>query len=359
MAVLEQAPTAYDILGVHPSAPTELLSACYWAATSDLQKKRATEPAADAALHRLTRAYELVSDPVRRAGYNLSIAYTGEPLAKRALPRRRSLLRRLFGRDRVGFKWSVDPYEVLGLHPSVHQSAVAIAYRTMRDVYLRLPPGSRNRETLLKLLDESYAILADPQKRAELAGAGAVNGHEPAAPARNDPPGPSQPDPAEAMAAPSITDPPRAGVPRPPETPSPVHAEPGADVASTRARPPAAIAERDAGAAGSGLRRFIGAIAASSVVAARGVASAVRWTALTVAALLVAAARFIGRSVRSGWPAGRGWLRRYREGRRRAGADRSDEATATPDEVFLGRLASSVGESKTESGQPSDETTRR
>ncbi len=143
MPDLDKASTAYELLGVHSSAPGELISACYWAIAGDLQKKRATAPEADAELHLLTRVYESISDSDRRAEYNLSINGAREPLTKRALPRRRFFLLRPFRRNRYSVNWYVDPHEVLGLHPSAPQSVVPTAHRLMREVYMRQPPGSR------------------------------------------------------------------------------------------------------------------------------------------------------------------------------------------------------------------------
>ncbi len=372
MAALEQGPTAYEILGVHPSAPSELISACYWTITSDLQGKRAMEPGADSALHRLTRAYESVSDPVRRAGYNLSIAYTDEPLMKRALPRRRFFLLRVFRRNRHALDWSVDPHEVLGLHPRALQASVSIAYRLMQDNYLRLPPESHRRELLLKLLDESYAVLGDPRKRAQLAGVVPAEERDPPAPERDDPPvsdlpEPSQPNVAKAKVA--LPSPVSAPVEPPrPKTPLSIPAGPVAARAGREDHDDAhqaAVAGPAIAAASTvarGVRWVIMTVSATSVVVAGGVATGVHWAALTVAALTVAAARFVGRSVRSGWLAARGWLQRLREERRKTRARRSGEAgpqPPTPDEVFLGRLASTVGKSKTEPRRSSDKTTRR
>ena len=331
------------------------------------------EPGADFALHRLTRAYESVSDPVRRAGYNLSIAYTDEPLMKRALPRRRFFLLRVFRRNRHALDWSVDPHEVLGLHPRALQASVSIAYRLMQDNYLRLPPESHRRELLLKLLDESYAVLGDPRKRAQLAGVVPAEEQDLPAPERNDPPVsdlpvPSQPDVAKAKVALPSTAPAPVEPPRP-KTPLSVPAGPVAARAGREDRDhthQAAVATGAASAAAGtvarGVRWVIVAVAATSVVVAGGVATAVHLAALAVAALTVAAARFAARSVRSGWLAAGGWLRRFREERRKTRARRSGEAgpqPATTDEVFLGRLASTVGKSKTEPRRSSDKTTRR
>lgn len=375
MGNLDHVPTAYEILGVHPSAPTDLISACYWTITSSLQEKRSTEPEADAELHRLTRAYESVSDPVHRAGYNLSIAHTDEPLLRRSFPRRRFFPLRLFGRNRHALKWSVDPHEVLGLHPSAPQATVPIAHRLMRDVYLRLPPESRRREKLLNLLEESYAVLGDPQKRAQLAGVVPAEDHELPAlelddPPVNDLPELSQPDAAKAkVALPSTTPPAPTESPRPPKTPPTVPAEPV--VAAGAGRESDDDAHRSAAVAGAasaaavtvarGVRNVVAAVAATSVVVAGGLATGAQWAALTVAALAVAAARFVARSVRSGWLATREWLRRLRDRRRISvpGSGESSSPPATPDEVFLGRLASTVGKSKTEPRRSSDKTTRR
>ncbi len=372
MGNLEQVPTAYEILGVHPSAPTELISACYWAITSSLQEKRATEPEVDSELHRLTRAYESVSDPVRRAGYNLSIAYIDEPLLRRSLPRRRFFLLRVFRRNRRALAWSVDPHEVLGLHPRAPQAAVPVAFSLMRDTYLRLPPGSRRREVLLNLLDESYSLLKDPQKRAQLAGVGPAEERrlpppEPDGPPVSDLPEPSHPDEAEAKVALPTTAPPApVELPRPPETrlsapAGPVAAKAGQDNGGA-ARRVAVVIVAAAGTVARGIRWAALAVAATAVVAVGGVATGVHWAALAVVALTVAAWRFVAPSVRSGWLAARRRLGPSWEEPQETSASRSREAgppNATPDEVFLGRLASTVGKSRTEPRPPGDKTTRR
>ena len=361
MAALEQGPTAYEILGVHPSAPAELIGAAYWRMTSDLRAERASSSEGDAALHRLTRAYELVSDPVRRAGYNLAIAHTGEPLTKRSLPRRKSFLQRVFRRNGAALDWSVDPHEVLGLDPRAPQASVPIAYQIMHDAYLRLPPGSRRRRILLDLLDKSYAVLADPEMRAHLPGAGSAERREssPTAPAptdfpADDLPAPSRPDVAQAKASPPATVRPAAEPPRPPVVAPPPAADPLRAARSGREGGGEArrgVVTKRAIAVARGVRWVAVTIAAAAVVAAGAVATGVHWAALAVAALAVIVARYI----RSGWLAMREWLGGQAGERPATKARRSgdaDEAPATADEVFLGRLASKVGDS--ERGRSSD-----
>jgi curved DNA-binding protein CbpA len=159
-------PTAYEVLGVHPSAPSDLISACYWEHTRHLREPGDGERP-NASLHALTRAYELVSDPRGRAAYDVDIGHNETPLVSRHVPRRRSLVSRIVRR---GPTWSVDPHEILGLHPSAPQAVVPEAYRQMRNVYLRVPPGHK-RATLLTMLEEAYSILKDPARRAQIAGA--------------------------------------------------------------------------------------------------------------------------------------------------------------------------------------------
>ncbi len=322
--------------------------------TSDLRAERASGSEGDAALHRLTRAYELVSDPVRRAGYNLSIAHTGEPLTKRSPPRRKSLLQRIFRRNGAALDWSVDPHEVLGLDHRAPQAVVPVAYQIMRDAYLRLPANSRRRKILLDLLDKSYAVLASPEKRAQLPGTDPAEELEapvpvpaPAVLPADDLPAPSQPDVVEAKAAPAATVRPAAEAPAPPVARPRVADRP--PVASTQLevsdearRGPVA---NGALAVARGVRWVVVALAAAAVVAAGAVATGVHWAVLALAALAVIVARY----VHSGWLAVREWLGGQTGERPATKTRRSDEAgegPATADELFLGRLASKVGDSE-------------
>ena len=142
---------------------------------------------------------------------------------------------------------------------------------------------------------------------------------------------------SEAKVAPTITDP----APRePPKTQLPV---------------PDGFAAAGAGREdGVSARRAVAAIVSFAAAAGGTVAGGVRWVALAVAALAVAAARFVGRSVGSGWAATRQWLRRsWDKWRNEVSAKR-----VAQDEEFLDRLSSTVEESKTEP-PVSDRTKRR
>ncbi|MCI0815322.1 MAG: hypothetical protein J4N71_09640, partial [Chloroflexi bacterium] len=106
-------------------------------------------------------------------------------------------------------------------------------------------------------------------------------------------------------------------------------------------------------------RKAPSAVVALAAAAAGSVARGVRWAALALAALIVVVARFVGRSVRSGWLAASEWIRRAWEERRSEGRAKR----VAQDEEFLSRLSSSVEESNVEESKTepsvSDEAKRR
>lgn len=151
-------PTAYEVLAVHPTAPGELLSTAYWMAVEEIQKEREAGRRVDAALHLVTRAYERVSTPEVRSGYNLAIGQTAEPLTRRSP-------------EKVGWgpfrrRKPFDYYEVLGLHETAPPELVPEAVRVMESIYLRAPMPQRRRRELLAVLDVARVTLLDPGQRA-------------------------------------------------------------------------------------------------------------------------------------------------------------------------------------------------
>lgn len=156
--------TAYELLGVDPSAPPELVAAVYWMDVSELQTQRTAGQPVDALLHSITRSYETISDPLRRAQYDSEIGNDAPPVMMRKLSApRRSFLRRLFSRRPLSR--DIDLYEIIGLAPAAEQAHVEEAYRVMRDVYLRAP-SRRQRHLLMRLLDDAHQTLADADARA-------------------------------------------------------------------------------------------------------------------------------------------------------------------------------------------------
>lgn len=118
----------------------------------------------DARLHAVTRAYEMIAEPLHRAHYDRTIGHRLEPVLTRPIRApRRSLFSRLRGR-RVPAP-NVDYYEILGLGPEAPTSQAREAYHVMRDVYLRAP-NPRKRMLLIRLLNDALAIVGDPEQRA-------------------------------------------------------------------------------------------------------------------------------------------------------------------------------------------------
>ena len=156
--------TAYQLLGVDPSAPADLISAVYWMAVVELQPQRTAGPEVDATLHAVTRAYEALSDPEKRAAYDASIGFTGTPVMTRRLPKQtRSWLTAIF-RRLPGSGGGIDHYEIIGLDPGVSPERIPQAYAVMRDYYLRAP-DKRHRKHLIGLLDEACSTLTDAARR--------------------------------------------------------------------------------------------------------------------------------------------------------------------------------------------------
>jgi hypothetical protein len=152
-------PTAYEILAVHPAAPAELLSVAYWMTVEEIQTARESGLPLDSALHVVTRAYEKVSKPEVRAGYNLAIGHATESLATRPLPRTRLPFAN-------GRRSHIDHYEVLGLHETAPVELVAEAYQIMRSLYLRLPVPRKRRDHLLRLLEQAHSVIGNERSRA-------------------------------------------------------------------------------------------------------------------------------------------------------------------------------------------------
>lgn len=151
----EGRPTAYELLVVHPTAPADLIATSYWLLAGELLKRRDRGKYVDDKLHKLTRAYECVSDPVRRVAYDAELGHTQKPLAKRGLPHvRRSLI-----------SAAADHYEVLGITPAAPSELLPSAYRIMRNQYLRVPLENKRKVQLLDALDDAFATLGAPEKR--------------------------------------------------------------------------------------------------------------------------------------------------------------------------------------------------
>ena len=160
-------PNCYELLHVHPAAPLDLITAAYWRLAEDIQGRRSSQAEAGMVLHRLTVAYETLASPQSRAEYDALIGLgPPDPLPAATRPRRR---RALFSRggngDTPAPDHGLDYYEVLRVHRTASRDIVDLAYRTMRDYYLRVVSIGAAPPELLDLLAEAHAVTSDPDLR--------------------------------------------------------------------------------------------------------------------------------------------------------------------------------------------------
>jgi curved DNA-binding protein CbpA len=159
----EPQPTSYEVLQVHPAAPLELITAAYWRLAGDAQSRRSLDNAAEADLHALTRAYQMLTNAETRAEYDSSIGVAEQNLAPQ-VPHSRG--KGWFGRKRdAASETRVDYYEILRITPTADAPVVEEAYSTLRTYYVRLVQSGYSPIELLDYLEDAYAVAADPDKR--------------------------------------------------------------------------------------------------------------------------------------------------------------------------------------------------
>lgn len=363
--------TAYEILRVQPSAPANLIVACYWDLAKDIRTRHESD--ADIQLHALSRAFEAVSDPERKAAYDAALGIEPKPLIRQPLPRKRFFLARLFRPGAQG--WNMDPHEVLGLQPDALQCSIPEAYRLARNAYLRLPPG-RRRDTLLGMVEDAYAVIGDPERRIRLLQSNG-NANEPLipqpakverpakqptakapvqekrpAPVSRDhhspPPAPDlRPEVASHQAPPEPLAPREAPRQTEPAKPArPISREATVNVNPTQAPRPAANTRPSAAAPeqpAPGLAQRLAPAWKLAGVIARAIAAALWWLLLTLGRMT---ARVLSkaREVLKQW-----WAARV-EARHRV------ERESATDDMFLGRLASTVNDTQSKQSATATKT---
>jgi curved DNA-binding protein CbpA len=155
-------PTSYEVLQIHPAAPLELITAIYWRLAGQTQTRRATDPAAEAELHQLTRAYQTLTKPELRAEYDASIG-VGEQSPAPRVPQTRQGLFGIGKRDAGSAR--VDYYEILRVAPNAEASIIDEAYTALRSYYVRLVQSGYSPLGLLDYLEEAYSVTSDPERR--------------------------------------------------------------------------------------------------------------------------------------------------------------------------------------------------
>jgi len=155
--------TSYELLQVHPAAPLDLITAAYWRLAGQAQTRRASDPAAELALHLLTRAYQVLADPAQRAAYDAAIGIKEQALAPKLPHRRRGWRGRTGQHQRIDA--GVDYYDILRVVPEAEPSIIAEAYSTLRNYYVRLVNSGYSNANLLDFLEEAYAVTSNAESR--------------------------------------------------------------------------------------------------------------------------------------------------------------------------------------------------
>jgi curved DNA-binding protein CbpA len=154
--------TCYEVLQLHPAAPLELVTAAYWRLAGEAQSRRGSDPLAEADLHRLTNAYQTLTDSELRAEYDRSL---GLPEYPQAFVVPRAARKGLFLRKRENAHPRVDHYDVLCILPSADKSVVEEAYTVLRSHYSRLVRTGYTGPELLDYLEEAYAVASNQERR--------------------------------------------------------------------------------------------------------------------------------------------------------------------------------------------------
>ena len=157
--------TSYELLQVHPAAPLDLITAAYWRLAGQAQTRRASDHAAELALHLLTRAYQVLADPAQRALYDAAIGIKDQALAPKLPHRRRGRRGRTGQHQRIDA--GVDYYDILRVVPEAEPSIIAEAYSTLRNYYVRLVNSGYSKADLLDFLEEAYAVTSNAESRRE------------------------------------------------------------------------------------------------------------------------------------------------------------------------------------------------
>jgi len=156
----------YRLLQVHPAAPAELITAVYWRLVGRAQVNRDKEGSVGARVRQLSRAYEVLSDPKRRAAYDKSIRI-GAPQGISQLTAAGPADQRGDGDASVDpDRWpAVDYYQLLRVDPAAELPVIEEAYEVMRSQYQDLVEAGQAAPELLKLLDQAFETTRSPAQR--------------------------------------------------------------------------------------------------------------------------------------------------------------------------------------------------
>ena len=152
----------YALLQVHPAAPLELITAVYWRLVGRAGVSSRGEGAAGNRVRQLERAYQVLSDPEKRAAYDSAMnipAHAPIPdLEGDDAPTKPVDV----AEDDAG---SIDYYEILRIDPAAERSVIEAAYPVMRELYQAGIQAGNRTPRLLELLDQAFATVRNPASR--------------------------------------------------------------------------------------------------------------------------------------------------------------------------------------------------
>jgi hypothetical protein len=142
---------AYATLKVHPHAPRDLIAEAYWLLVTRAREQQAPEPY----VRHLNHSYELLCDDERRRRYDDEL---GVPAPRPELPAtRRGLLKRSQHR-----RPHENHYQLLRVDAAASHEVIDLAYKMLARQYRH--SGGTER---LGWIEEAYATLSNPQRRAQ------------------------------------------------------------------------------------------------------------------------------------------------------------------------------------------------
>lgn len=156
----------YRLLQVHPAAPEKLITAVYWRLIGRSQVNRGGDGSDAAHIRRLSRAYEVLSDPEKRAEYDRSMHIA--PAQPVSAPANASLgpgtAAELVAPDEIR---NVDYYELMRVDPSAEMAVIEEAYGVMRAQYQEAIDSGDAAPSVLELLQEAFDTVRNPERRQE------------------------------------------------------------------------------------------------------------------------------------------------------------------------------------------------
>jgi DnaJ domain len=157
-------PSCYRLLQVHPAAPVELITAVYWRLVGRAQVSSDNDRETEDRMRELSRAFNVLSDPVKRAAYDRSMRLGdlhelpklpgGSPAGTNGDPAGGS----------NGRAW-VDYYDLLRVDPGAEPPVIEEAYNVMRERYGESIAAGEAPPELLPLLDEAFQTTRNSARR--------------------------------------------------------------------------------------------------------------------------------------------------------------------------------------------------